>query len=69
MLAVVATSYSILTGTGGSSVLPDLELEALRCLRSPNPCKKQEEALALHYKRCFQINLHHQILLMNHKRF
>jgi len=69
MLAVVATSYSILTGTGGSAVLPDLESEALRCLRSPNPCKKQEEALALHYKRCFQINLHHQILLMNHKRF
>jgi hypothetical protein len=41
MLAVIiAKSYAVLTGTGGSSVLPDLESEGLRCVRSPNPCKK-----------------------------
>jgi len=44
MLAVVPTSYAVLTGTGDSSVLPDLEPEGLRCLRSPNPCTKQYTA-------------------------
>jgi hypothetical protein len=44
MLAVVATSYAILTGTGGSSVLPDLGPDSLIGLRSPNLCKKQYTA-------------------------
>ena len=44
MLAVVPTSYAVLTGTWGSSVLPDLEPDSLIGLRSPNPCKKQYTA-------------------------
>jgi hypothetical protein len=37
-LAVVATSYAMVTCTEGSSFYPDLELEGPRCLRCPDPC-------------------------------
>jgi hypothetical protein len=50
MLAVIiATSYAVLTGTGGSPVLPVLESEGLKCLRSLDPCKKKAINRNLHF--------------------
>jgi hypothetical protein len=44
-LQFVVAFYAIHTGTGGSQVLQDLEEEALRFLRCPNPCGSRSRYL------------------------
>jgi hypothetical protein len=53
-LAVVATSYAMVTCTEGSSFFPDLELEGPRCLRCPDPCTEARQTYNHHSKQGFQ---------------